>query len=182
MSKVAGEFHQWLERKTHELQARVSELEAKSDVGAVPMVWSIWMDFEGGKKMTSPYHYTEADAVAAQRKYGGEIIPLYAALQQPAQGQEPVGVACKSDYDVLTEACFRKDKVPVGTKLYVADTHKKEPGTCRWDEDDGMWSSECGFSLFYEDGTPSECGQRFCPKCGNECLESNLKARPTGGE
>lgn len=50
---------------------------AKSDGGAVPLVWSIWMDFEGGKKMTSPYYYTEADAVAAQKKYGGEVIPLY---------------------------------------------------------------------------------------------------------
>lgn len=53
----------------------------------------------------------------------------------------------------------------------VTTTPQPAEKTCTWTEDEGMWNSECGYGLWYEDGTPSECGQKYCPKCGKPCLE-----------
>ena len=42
-----------------------------------------------------------------------------------------------------------------------------DTGPCYWKEDmDGVWSSSCGESWFFDCGDPKENGMRFCPFCG----------------
>jgi hypothetical protein len=61
-------------------------------------------------------------------------------------------------------------------KPYVVD--KANPGCrieieskCEWridDDESGTWSASCGLFWSFDEGTPTENGMKYCPKCGRE--------------
>lgn len=46
---------------------------------------------------------------------------------------------------------------------------------CVWTYQDAAeylyWETSCGSAFYFEDGTPSENGQRFCGYCGKPLVE-----------
>lgn len=45
---------------------------------------------------------------------------------------------------------------------------------CEWhisDEDGSVWESTCGLLWVIIDGTPTENGMQYCPKCGKQLSE-----------
>ncbi len=44
--------------------------------------------------------------------------------------------------------------------------------TCKWSEDnDGVWSSECGDAWFFDSGDPQENSMVYCPFCGRHLTQ-----------
>jgi hypothetical protein len=45
---------------------------------------------------------------------------------------------------------------------------KKEPQTCSWTEDDGIWQSSCGVYFEFNDGGVEQNNFNYCHKCGKK--------------
>lgn len=119
----------------------------------------------------------------------GDVQRLWSAWQaaraqcEPSSGV-PVGFIPSSGLNNLASGhpakIYPMDAMPSPLEshtLLYTHPHTNQPDSgagsdgCQWVEDEGIWESACGYALWYEDGTPSECGQAFCPKCGKPCLE-----------
>ena len=45
---------------------------------------------------------------------------------------------------------------------------KKEPQTCSWTEDDGIWQSSCGVHFEFNDGGIEQNNFNYCHNCGKK--------------
>jgi hypothetical protein len=76
---------------------------ADTPSSAGPVKWGLWMDFDGVMRPTDPVFSSQEDAEEQQRKYGGQIVPLY------------------------THPPALRDKFPI-TNEELADLYKKASG------------------------------------------------------